>query len=122
MCIKNLSESGSGKCKGKKSKPEDYIFGRNGKSVSDSTRVTKIVLISVAAVLVTVFIVCFVTSSKVFRAKEYQKMLNVTKSDFSLDIAEMPMSQIPIVDRDTAERLGSRKIGEVVELVSQFNG
>ena len=48
-------------------------------------------------------------------------MLTVTESDFSKDIAEMPISQIPVVDRDTAERLGSRKIGEVVELVSQFN-
>ena len=30
------------------------------------------------------------------------------------------MSQIPVVDRDTASRLGSRKLGEMTELVSQF--
>ena len=41
--------------------------------------------------------------------------------DFNEDVAEISLSQIPVVDRDTATRLGSRKIGEVVELVSQFN-
>ena len=45
-------------------------------------------------------------------------MLNVTESSFNQDIAEIPLSQIPVVDRDTAARLGSRKIGEVVELVN----
>ena len=30
------------------------------------------------------------------------------------------MSQIPVVDKDTASRLGSKKLGEMTELVSQF--
>ena len=79
--------------------------------------ITKIVLGVLAAVILV--IVCL--SCPIFRAADYQKMLTVTESDFSEDIAELPLSQIPVVDRDTAERLGSRKIGEVVELVSQFD-
>ena len=81
----------------------------------------KITAIVIAAVLAFVLILSLVTSSKLFRAERYQQMLTVNTSDFAEDIAEMPISQIPIVDRDTAERLGKRKIGEVVELVSQFN-
>ena len=81
----------------------------------------KITLIVLASILCAVLLLCFFTSTKIFRAKAYQKMLTVEESNFSEDIAEMPISQIPIVDRDTAERLGKRKIGEVVELVSQFN-
>ena len=81
----------------------------------------KITLIVIGAVIVLVFLLCFFTSSKLFRARDYQKMLTVTESDFEDDIAEIPFNQIPVVDRDTAERLGNRKIGEVVELVSQFN-
>ena len=81
----------------------------------------KITLIVVASVLSLVIILSFVTSSKLFRASDYQSMLDVKEADFIEDIAELPISQIPIVDRDTAERLGSRKIGEVVELVSRFN-
>lgn len=81
-------------------------------------RTIGIVVICVAAA---VFAVVFVSSSKLFNAKKYQAMLNVQNSDFTSDIAEIPFSQIPVVDKDTAERLGSRKIGEVVELVSQFD-
>ncbi len=81
----------------------------------------KVSVISVLAVVVVVAGAIFASSSQFFNASKYQKMLTVTESDFSEDIAEIPLSQIPVVDRDSAERLGSRKIGEVVELVSQFN-
>ncbi len=81
----------------------------------------KILIISVAALIVVATVAVFVSSTPVFNAAKYQKMLTVSEADFSKDIAEIPLSQIPVVDRDTAMRLGSRKIGEVVELVSQFN-
>ena len=81
----------------------------------------KILIISVAALIVVAAVAVFVSSTPVFNAAKYQKMLTVSEADFSKDIAEIPLSQIPVVDRDTAMRLGSRKIGEVVELVSQFN-
>jgi len=80
----------------------------------------KIALGCVASVAVVLLLIVF-SSSAVFNAGDYQDMLTVTESDFATDIAELPLSQIPVVDKDTAERLASRKIGEVVELVSQFN-
>ena len=84
------------------------------KSVKNS-----IIVVCAVAALAVGYI--FVSSSRMFNASKYQKMLTVTESNFNTDIAEIPLSQIPVVDRDTATRLGSRKIGEVVELVSQFN-
>lgn len=86
-----------------------------------STKGMKITFISIASVAVLLILVCFFTSSEIFNASKYQQMLTVTEGDFQKDIAEMPLSQIPVVDKDTAQRLASRKIGEVVELVSQFN-
>lgn len=86
------------------------------------TRKTAKTIFTVAiAVIAIVLATIFVTSSQLFNASKYQKMLTVSESNFNEDIAEIPLSQIPVVDRDTASRLGSRKIGEVVELVSQFN-
>ena len=61
-----------------------------------------------------------VTSSRVFRASAYAELLPVTESEFQKDISEISFSQIPIVDRDAAAILGQRKIGEIIELVSQF--
>ena len=120
--ISKLNEASSNKNVKKQSNVE-YVFDQNGKKVNDVVigKKTKIALIIVGIVLAVFLIVCIVTSSKIFRAQKYQSMLSVTESDFALDIAEMPLTQIPIVDKGTAERLGSRKIGEVVELVSQFN-
>ena len=79
-----------------------------------------IVLSSIAVVLVSI-VAIFISSSQMCNAKDYRNLLKVEERDFNEDVAEISLSQIPVVDRDTATRLGSRKIGEVVELVSQFN-
>lgn len=81
----------------------------------------KILVLSGIGIVVVAAAAIFVSSSQIFNAKQYHDLLAVKESDFGEDIAELSLSQIPVVDRDTATRLGSRKIGEVVELVSQFN-
>lgn len=86
-----------------------------------SKKWVKNTILALVAVAILVGGYIFVSSSKMFNASKYQKMLSVSESNFNTDIAEIPLSKIPVVDRDTATRLGSRKIGEVVELVSQFN-
>ena len=96
----------------------DYIVNANPYAMPRKIKITLYVILAVIAVVI---LVMFFSSSRLTRARSYQKMLTVSESDFSKDIAEISISQIPIVDRDTAERLGSRKIGEVVDLVSQFN-
>lgn len=107
--------------KKKNKKPGDIVIDKATGSKLMPKKL-KIALIVIASVMVLVLLICFFTSSRLFRASAYQQMLKVDENaDFSKDIAEMSISQIPIVDRDTAERLGSRKIGEVVDLVSQFN-
>lgn len=55
-----------------------------------------------------------------FNATRYRDLVAIENGDFSQDVAELNMSQIPVVDKDTASRLGSRKLGEMTELVSQF--
>lgn len=58
---------------------------------------------------------------EIFNATNYRDLLTMKDGDFATDVAELNMSQIPVVDRDTAERLGSRKLGEMSDLVSQFD-
>ena len=55
-----------------------------------------------------------------FNATRYRDLIQMETGDFSADVAEISMNQIPVVDKDTATRLGSRKLGEMTELVSQF--
>ena len=92
----------------------------NGKKEKMGDKAKSLLIVAIALAVV-IIAAAFVTSSRVFRASDYQKMLTVEEADFAEDIAELPISQIPIVDRDVAARLSTRKLGEVVELVSQFN-
>lgn len=58
--------------------------------------------------------------AQVFNASRYEKLIAMEDGDFTADVAEINRSQIPVVDRDTASRLGQRKLGEISDLVSQF--
>ncbi len=73
-----------------------------------------------AAGLVVVAILGGVSSWVVFRAGSYQKLLTVQSGDFSSEIAEVSYDRIPMLDRDSAEKLGDRKLGELSDMVSQF--
>lgn len=55
-----------------------------------------------------------------FHASSYNQLLTLEDGNFADDVAELTMDQIPVVDHDTAIRLGNRKLGEMSDLVSQF--
>lgn len=72
------------------------------------------------AILVVFMAVASLIGIKFFNASRYRDLIAITDGDFTADVSEINMNQIPVVDRDTASRLGSRKLGEMSELVSQF--
>jgi len=82
-------------------------------------KLVKTIAFAVGALIV-LYILLILTASPLLRAKSYQQMLSVKDGNFNKEISEIPISQIPIVDKDTAERLGLREIGGIVDLVSQF--
>ena len=79
------------------------------------------VLLGVAALLIAYVFIGQLISSPIFHASSYQKQLNVDKdADFFADNEKVNYQSIPVVDKDSAERLGDRKMGEIVDYVSQF--
>ena len=72
------------------------------------------------ALLMALTVLASLVGLKFFNANRYRDLITITEGDFTTDVAELKMNQIPVVDRDTAVRLGSRKLGEMSELVSQF--
>ena len=61
-----------------------------------------------------------ISSWVVLRAGAYSKLLTIETGDFTTDIEEISYDQIPMLDADSAARLGSRKLGELSDMVSQF--
>lgn len=66
-------------------------------------------------------IIGLVIGLPIFRSRSYADLITHQEGDFAEDVVVTNPSEIPTIDRDMAERLGSRKIGEVLDLVSQFN-
>lgn len=73
-----------------------------------------------AGIVIALFIIGSLISSPVFNAGKYQKLLKVTERNYTDDIKEISYNEIPILDKDTAILLGSRKMGSMTEYVSQF--
>ena len=61
-----------------------------------------------------------ISSWVVLRASSYSKLLTVETGDFAAEVDEISFDQIPMLDRDSAARLGARKLGELADMVSQF--
>lgn len=80
----------------------------------------KIVVIAIAA-LVVLFIVGQILSAPIFRASSYHELLQVETGDFATDIKPVSYDEIPMLDEESASVLGDRKLGELSDMVSQFD-
>ncbi len=60
------------------------------------------------------------TSWVVLRAGSYSELLTVENGDFAAEVEEISYDQIPMVDKESAQRLATRKLGELADMVSQF--
>ncbi len=82
----------------------------------------KLVKVGIALFLLTavLFLAGSILSSPIVNASRYQKLLTVENSDFSKDIKEVSYNTIPLLDKSSAELLGNRKMGSMVDMVSQF--
>lgn len=78
------------------------------------------ILAGAAAAVIAIYLLSALIFSPLFFASSYRDLLQAETGDFTEDISEISWTQIPVVDRDSASRLGSRKLGEIDELVSQF--
>ena len=84
-----------------------------------STGIAKIGFL-ITALLFLILAVGAFLSSPVINAKRYQKLMAVEERDFTKDISQVDYNTIPILDKDSAALLGDRKMGSMVDMVSQF--
>ena len=67
-----------------------------------------------------IYLIGAVLSSPIINAKQYQQLMKVEEGEFTEDIKELSYDQIPLLDKNTAAILGDRKMGSMVDMVSQF--
>ncbi|MDE6973178.1 MAG: CvpA family protein [Lachnospiraceae bacterium] len=71
-------------------------------------------------VLGVIYVAGSLLSSPFFNASKYQKLLTIQERAFTDDIKEVDYKTIPLLDKDSASLLGNRKMGSMVDMVSQF--
>lgn len=70
--------------------------------------------------LLAVFILGQIISLTIFRSGSYHELLTLETGDFKADVEQVRFNEIPMLDESSAQRLGNRKLGELSDMVSQF--
>ncbi len=90
--------------------------------LKESLRHTKslMALLTILVAMFLVYMIGSILSSPVVNASKYQKLMTVEERNFTDDIKEADYNTIPLLDRESAALLGNRKMGSLVDMVSQF--
>jgi len=85
-----------------------------------SVNVYKLVL-GVPIVIFGIVLINFILSP-LFNSKTYYKRIKVDDSvEFTSGVREADFNKMPLLDRDSSEKIGDRTMGQMSELVSQFD-
>lgn len=74
----------------------------------------------VTIALVIIYLGGAVLSSTFVNAGKYHDLIRIENGKFNEDIEQISYSEIPLLDKDSAALVGNRKMGTMVEYVSQF--
>jgi hypothetical protein len=69
---------------------------------------------------VAVTVVGTLVGLKIFRAKDWANLIYIEEGNFAEEVAETDFSNIPLLDKASANVLANRKLGQLSDLVSQF--
>lgn len=74
----------------------------------------------IVAALILISLVGSFLSWDVIRAGSYRELIKVQEGDFAEEVSEISLDKIPMLDSQSATKLGDRKLGELSDMVSQF--
>ena len=97
-----------------------YRQAENGKTFWKLLKGSCMVPLVVIGAVFVIYVVGGLLSSVILRSGAYAKLMMVEPGSFTDEIEEISFDQIPMLDRDSAEKLGDRKLGELADMVSQF--
>lgn len=72
-------------------------------------------------IMVILILVINFFASPVFNSKSYSNRIVIDETgDFAAEIEEVDFTHVPLLDKDSSEKLGDRMMGEMSDLVSQY--
>ncbi len=77
-------------------------------------------LLVIPAILLGIIIINIICSP-FFNAKTYYKRITVEEGNFEEEVKEVDFNKLPLLDRKSTLKIGDRTMGQMSELVSQFD-
>lgn len=99
-----------------------FLYGVRRVHSLEEMKTSKVMRAGIVAVglVIVVYLAGSILSSPIVNAKKYQQLMEPETGDFAQDIQQISYDQIPLLDKESAELLGNRKMGSMVDMVSQF--
>ena len=99
-----------------------FLYGVRRVHSLEEMKTSKVMRVGIVAVglVIVVYLAGSILSSPIVNAKKYQQLMEPETGDFAQDIQQISYDQIPLLDKESAELLGNRKMGSMVDMVSQF--
>ena len=96
------------------------VISSKGKVIKFNGLSTMLPFVLVGVIFVGILVVNFFCGP-LFNAKSYSQRITIDETgDFTKDIAEVNFNELPLLDRDSSEKLGDRVMGQMSEFVSQY--
>ncbi len=97
-----------------------YTVGVNFSQPLTTIRNSFYLTVAVGAIIV-IAVLGGVLHSPIFISKTYAKRIEVTDGNFAEDIKPVDLSNLPLLDKLSTEKVGDRVMGQLPELISQFS-
>jgi len=90
------------------------------KNIRSNTLKAGIIPMIIAGVFILIALTNFFLSP-VFRANSYSKRITINEDvEFTKEVKEVDFNSLPLLDKESSQKLGDRVMGQMPELVSQF--
>ena len=90
----------------------------NNKKVQKN-RLTYVIFGS-SLIILGLIILVNIINSPLFNSKSYYERISVTNSNFNEDVAPVDFDNLPLLDKNSSIKLGDKVMGQMTDLVSQF--
>lgn len=97
-----------------------FIILKYGNDFREKATLSLFSIVTVA-IFFAIFFIGQAFYSPVLQSKQFANRINIVTGDFINDIKEVDLNNLPLLDRASTEKVGDRVMGQLPELISQFN-
>lgn len=98
------------------------ILNFNFKRINIRNNKPKFSIIFIIPLILMIIIVVNIVNSPIFNSKKYATRITIDESKtFTNDIKEVDFSKLPLLDKTSSQKLGDRVMGQMSDMVSQYD-